>query len=380
MSNITYRKEGIDLKRFGLYLQRRIWIIIVLTILGFGVGALTYQIVRSINMPIEYKAVSKLYISFNVDENGDVYQYYNGYTWDELMDADPVMECIMTYLPGYNPAPVREATKAEILSDVRLLTVTVTGNTEKFVREVQAAVQDGLTLYATTTDELRAIYTIRSISPERVYWENKTMVSGISGAIIFGIVTLMAYLFGYVLNETICVQSDLEKRFPIKALGIMTRNQKGLQPYNQELKANLLYLLSEKKSLVFIDIDDHAELRGADMEKILNWKEGGQLGGDGRVSGELVWHVRSEEDEDDWFADEKEKEWKIYPLNESELTDRECEFIRRMGGVIILIPFGVGNASRKTERVLSLLKNQDCNVLGAVISEADEEYLNRYFA
>ncbi len=380
MSNIEYRKEGLDLKRFGLYLQKRIWIIIVLTILGFGVGALTYQLVRSINMPVEYQAVSKLYISFNVDENGDVYQYYNGYTWDELLDADPVMECIMTYLPGYNSASVRESTKAEILSDVRLLTVTVKGNTEKFVREVQMAVQDGLTLYATTTDELRAIYTIRSISPERVYWEDRTTVSGISGAIIFGVLSLMAYLFGYVLNETICVQSDLEKRFPIRALGIMTRNQKGLQPYNQELKANLLYLLTDKKTLVFIDIDDHAELRGADLEKILNWKEGGSLGGDGIVSGELVWHVRSEEDEDDWFADEKDKEWKIYPLNGSQLTDRECELIRRTGGVILLIPFGVNNASRKTERILSLLKNQDCNILGAIISEADEEYLNRYFA
>ena len=40
----------------------------------------------------------------------------------------------------------------------------------------------------------------------------------------------------------------------------------------------------------------------------------------------------------------------------------------------------LNNASRKTERVLSLLKNQDCNILGAIISEADEEYLNRYFA
>ena len=75
MSNIEYRKEGLDLKRFGLYLQKRIWIIIVLTILGFGVGALTYQLVRSINMPVEYQAVSKLYISFNVDENGELSFY-----------------------------------------------------------------------------------------------------------------------------------------------------------------------------------------------------------------------------------------------------------------------------------------------------------------
>lgn len=380
MSNKEYMKEGLDLKRFGLYLQKRIWVVIMLSVIGLAFGALAYQVVYSINMPIEYESTSKLYIQFGTDPTGAVYQAYNGYTWNELLDADPIMNCIMTYLPGYNSATVREATDADIISDIRLLTVTVSGNSEKFVKEVQAAVETGLQVYATTTDEIVKIKTIRSIGPKRVYWDDRTSIAAIAGGVFFGIVSLIAYLFGYVMNETICVQSDLEKRFPVKALGIMTRNQKGLQPYNQELKANLTYTLRENKTMVFIDIDDHADLRAQDLEKILNWNEGGQLGGGDELGGELVWHIRTTGEDDDWFEDDEEKEWKIYPMNSASLTNKECEFIRKAGGVIILIPFSVNNASRKMERVLSLLKNQDCNVYGAVISEADEEYLNRYFA
>lgn len=380
MNNKDYRKEGLDLKRFGLYIQKRIWIIILLTLLGIGIGALTYQLVRSLNMPVQYDATSKLYISFAADESGETYQAYNGYTWNELLDSDPIMDCIMQYLPGYNSATVREATTASIISDIRLLTVNVSGNNEKFVREVQSAVQNGLTIYASTVPEIISISTIRSITPERVYWEDHTTTAAICGGVTLGIISLIAYLFGYVLNETICVQSDLEKRFPIKALGIMTRNQKGLQPYNQELKANLLYTLGENKTLVFIDIDDHSELRALDLEKILNWQEGGQLGSGQEVGGELVWHVREESDEDDWFIDETEREWKICPINQTAITDKECEMIREVGGVVILVPFSVNNASRKMERVLSLLKNQDCNIYGAIIAEADEEYLNRYYS
>ena len=44
----------------------------------------------------------------------------------------------------------------------------------------------------------------------------------------------------------------------------------------------------------------------------------------------------------------------------------------------MLLPFGE-DVGRKTARVLELLHNQDCRVLGMVIAQADEEFLNRYY-
>lgn len=176
------------------------------------------------------------------------------------------------------------------------------------------------------------------------------------------------------------MQADVERRYPYKALGIMTRNQKGLQPFVKELKADLLYAMGDSRDMLLLDMDNHGELRQADMDKLLNWDEGGTLGGDKDIGGELVWHVRKEdEDEEDEDILPEPKEWNITVFNESDMGEEQCEAIRKNGGVILLIPFG-NDVSRKTERMLTFLKNQDCNIYGIIVTEADEEYLNRYFA
>ena len=378
--NEDYKNRGMDLKRFTLYFQKKIWIILLLILVGGMIGAISYRMIRTMKMPVEYESVSKLYITFNQDENGDVYQYYNGYTWNELLDTDPILIAIMNHLTGYEEEEVKDAASAEILSDIRLLTITVKGDSEKMVREIQAAVEEGLADYADQSEELRKIVTIRSDMPKRIYWSDDTTKALIAGAVLFGLVSFFVFGFMYVLDDGVYVQADVERRYPYKALGIMTRNQKGLQPFVRELKADLLYVMGDSRDMLLLDIDNHGELRQADMDKLLNWEEGETLGGDKDIGGELVWHVRKEdEDEEDEDILPEPKEWKITVFNESDMGEEQCAAIRKNGGVILLIPFG-NDVSRKTERMLSFLKNQDCNVYGIIVTEADEEYLNRYFA
>lgn len=381
MKKNDYAKEGIDFKRLRLFFRKRIWIVVLMAVIGGGLGALTYQVVRALNMPIQYQAVSKLYITFNEDKNGDVYQYYNGYTWNDLLHSDLVVGCILGYLPDkYKKEDVSEATEASILSDVRLLTVTVTGEDEKTVREIQSAVQTGLAAYATINYELQGITTIHSIAPKRILWEDKTTSSMIAGAVLFGVITLMGYGIAFAIDDAIYVQSDLEKRYSYKALGVMPRSQKGLQPYLQELKANIFHELKDARNLLFIDIDDHCDLRALDLEKILNWQEAGNLEGVDSVSGELVWHVKEEDDADELFSLDEEKEWTIIPVNSEKVDMDVCKKIESLGGAIILVPFGSASAPRKLERIISLMKNQNLNIFGIVISEADEGYLTGYYA
>ena len=286
----------------------------------------------------------------------------------------------MNHLTGYEEEEVKDAVSAEILSDIRLLTITVKGDSEKMVREIQAAVEEGLADYADQSEELRKIVTIRSDMPKRIYWSDDTTKALIAGAVLFGLVSFFVFGFMYVLDDGVYVQADVERRYPYKALGIMTRNQKGLQPFVRELKSDLLYVMGDSMDMLLLDMDNHGELRQADMDKLLNWEEGGTLGGDKDIGGELVWHVRKEdEDEEDEDILPEPKEWKITVFNESDMGEEQCAAIRKNGGVILLIPFG-NDVSRKTERMLSFLKNQDCNVYGIIVTEADEEYLNRYFA
>ncbi|MCM1126140.1 MAG: hypothetical protein NC429_06665 [Lachnospiraceae bacterium] len=369
--NEEYLNRGMDLKRMLLYFQKKIWVIIMLIVLGATFGGVAYQIIKGMRMPVEYETVSKLYISFGADENGEVYQYYNGYTWNDLLDADPILDLIMASLPGYDREQVREATTAEILSDIRLLTVYVRGDNEKFVREIRDAVEGGLMEYAKESRELDLIKAIRSEAPQRVYWDDRTSAACITGAVIVGILAFMLFGFAYAFNEGVYVQSDIEKRYPYKALGILTLNQKGLEPYAGELKANLRYTLGEQKTFAIVDMANHSDMRKLEIEGLLN--RGEMEVPLGTSEEEFGWHIMEEE------SPREADEWEVVPFNENVLSEEACARIRELGGVIVLLPFGT-DVGRKTERKLCFLKNQDCPILGMIIAQADEEFLNRYFA
>lgn len=369
--NEEYLNRGMDLKRLMLYFQRKIWVIIMLIVLGATFGGVTYQIIRGMQMPVEYEAVSKLYISFGTDESGEVYQHYNGYTWNDLLDTDPIMDLIMTSLPGYDKEQVQNATTAEILSDIRLLTISVRGDNEKFVREVQDAVQTGLMEFARKSEELDLIRVIRSEAPTRIYWDDRTTAACITGAVIVGAIAFLAFGFAYALNEGIFVQGDIEKRYPYKALGILTLNQKGLEPYAGELKANLHYTLGDHKTFAILDMANHGDIRKLEIEGLLN-------------RGEMEVPLGSSEEDFGWHIMEEEKpreadEWEVVPFNENVFSEEDCFRIRELGGVVVLLPFGT-DVGRKTERILTFLRNQDCEIFGMIIAQADEEFLNRYYA
>ena len=372
--NEEYRNREMDLKRLVILFKKKLWLVIMLVILGATAGGILYQMLHSMKMPVEYQAVSKLYISFGHDESGEVYQYYNGYTWNDLLDTDPIMDLVMMYLPGYEKEQVMEATTAEILSDIRLLTITVRGEEEKFVREISRATENGLKEFGRESEELEQIKVIRSGVPQRVYWDDRTSAACITGAVILGVISLLVIGFNYALDEAVYVQEDIEKRYGVKALGILTRSQKGLEPYARELKANIRYAVGEKKAFAVVDMDNHADLRGSELERILN-REAMEVFGGG--------HTREEEDFGWNFAKEEEQlpegEWKVTAFGENVLSEEECRQLREIGVVILLLPFGV-DVGRKTSRILSLLKNQDCPVIGMVVAQADEEFLNRYYA
>lgn len=128
MREIKYADAGLDMKKLALCFIRKIWIVLAAAAVGAVLGGLIYTAVRTVpESEREYQAMSKVYLDFAPDETGEVYQEYNGYTWNDLMATDPILDVTMRYLPeGYTREEVMAATEAEILSDLRLLTITVT--------------------------------------------------------------------------------------------------------------------------------------------------------------------------------------------------------------------------------------------------------------
>ena len=133
MREIRYADEGMDMKKFVLFFLQKSWMLLAAAVIGATVGSVVYIAAHTVpESEREYQAVSKVYLDFAPDETGEIYQQYNGYTWNDLMATDPYMEPMLEELPeDYTREEVTAAVKAEILSDLRLLTVTVTTHDAK---------------------------------------------------------------------------------------------------------------------------------------------------------------------------------------------------------------------------------------------------------
>ncbi|MCM1264449.1 MAG: hypothetical protein NC313_17190, partial [Butyrivibrio sp.] len=130
---MRYANEGMDCKKLLLLFLKKIWVIVLAAALGAALGGCVYLLHRvALSSNREYQATSKLYLYFAYDETGEVYQAYNGYTWNDLMATDKILDITMSYLPDiYTREEVAAATKASILSDIRLLTIDITTHAQE---------------------------------------------------------------------------------------------------------------------------------------------------------------------------------------------------------------------------------------------------------
>ena len=138
---MKYGNEGMDCKKFLLLFLGKIRVVILAAIMGAVLGGGIYFFLHVvINSNREYQAESKLRLDFAQDETGEVYQAYNGYTWNDLMSTDSILNATMSYLPDdYTKEEVIAATSAQILSDIRILTITITTSSAERTDEILKA-------------------------------------------------------------------------------------------------------------------------------------------------------------------------------------------------------------------------------------------------
>lgn len=213
MREIKYADAGLDMKKLALCFIRKIWIVLAAAAVGAVLGGLIYTAVRTVpESEREYQAMSKVYLDFAPDETGEVYQEYNGYTWNDLMATDPILDVTMRYLPeGYTREEVMAATEAEILSDLRLLTITVTTHAPERCNAILKATGQSLEERGNVAKEFRKIEVIRTTEAELLVADSRFMQAVLIGLVLTGVLTLLGMLLYYVLDDRIMVAADLRQ-------------------------------------------------------------------------------------------------------------------------------------------------------------------------
>lgn len=376
-----YMQEGMDLKKFALCLYKKLGTIFLFTALGAFLCGGIYILVREFAMETQWQAQSKFYLQFVNRANAE--QSYNGYTWNDLLHGDPVMDKVMEVMERNRPADlvetddetfrklVEDALEAKILSDSRLLTVFATGSSEEWTALVQSAAEEGLLRFGEEQEEIISMELNNSIPPEVVVWSDRTAQAVIGGGVLFFVVALFVWIFAYILDDSLYVIADAEKRYPFPLLGLLIKNADGedKQPYADELAENVAYLLKDEQRLLFLSPDDLPFINGGgDSSDSIGKRDDTE-----EQVGILTESVRL-------IFDNiiQKNRWLTYTLQSFPTVSSTGSKIREVDGVILAVPFGKRNG-KKIDRTVSFLKSQGCRILGLLIIEGDEKFLKRYY-
>ncbi len=367
MENQEFMREGIDGKRIFLLYRKKIWIIAVAVAAGALLGSGIYLSAHLLFAPEkEYESVSKIYLNFNCSPQDFNELSYNGYTWNDLMAADPILDYTMENLPSaVDRETVIGATKAEILSDIRLLTVTITANRPELAAQIMEATQKALVHLGETDELFESIEIYSTMPPQQIVWDNRVMQAGMTGMAIAFFAAVMAAAFYYVLDDSVYTAQDVEKRYGIPAAGILIEGEKEITgKYEEEFLANYSYLARGMKTAALISVDskESAKKAGERIRGLLEEREPAWENGEGGSK-----ECRGQKAVAPCLA---------YDMPEGDMT--VYGKLREADGVLIAVRFGAGNGKRM-ERLVSNLKKQDCNIIGAVIVEADGGFLRMYY-
>lgn len=368
-----FMQEGMDLKRFALCLQKKLGAILLITAFGAFLCGGIYLLVRELAMETKWQAQSKFYMQFINRANAE--QSFNGYTWNDLLHGDPVMDKIMEAMKRLSDAQtddaayrirVEEALEAKIISDTRLLTVFSTGSSEEWAALVQSAAEEGVLRFGEEQEEIISMELINSIPPAVVVWDDRTAQAVIGGGVLFFVIALFSWIFAYILDDSLYVIADAEKRYPYPLLGLLVKNNEAEdhQPHAAELAENTAYLLKDEQRLLFLTEEDLPFMKDgkAGIEKAeYKQAEKARILFDGIMKAKVP-----------------DKKWISSTLQSVTAGSTIGAALREVDGVILAVPFGKRNG-KKLDRTVSFLKNQDCRILGILITEGDRKFWKRYY-
>ena len=205
----AFWKEGMDEKRFALCCIHKIWICLAAALAGAVFAAGIYLGVRQLG-PKQYRSEVLYSIVYDIDEDDEVLKEfineYNAYTWGDMMRSDRVMDTVLLQLPDVERSVIEASISTEIASDPEFLTAYFTTEDAALSDRIAAAYNRAMTAFGQTMQG-RGLTTIE-------VWKTvpaQAVLAGILGVAVW-----------YVLDDSVLLSSDVEKRCAIPVLGYRT--------------------------------------------------------------------------------------------------------------------------------------------------------------
>ncbi|MBQ7944652.1 MAG: hypothetical protein IJ326_11400 [Lachnospiraceae bacterium] len=255
METKEYWREGIDSKEYLIRFLFQLKKFILIGVAGAVIGSGLYLLIVAIDARVPvYQSVTRYYIDF-AEGRIDAKDYYNDYTWNTVIESDLILGRVVEQFPDYERSVVKDMVTADILSDVRYLTITVRGEDAVQVEEIAAMLEEALVYFGTeyngvderdiydsivkidVSDTFDSIVKIEDSGVNKVVQPLFTWRAAFLGFVIGFLAAWFAFSVRFAVADVFYTRGSIEKYLGITSLGIR---------YRQGKKASLVEVQTEE--------------------------------------------------------------------------------------------------------------------------------------
>lgn len=340
-------QEKIDRKALFACYIRKMPALLLLAVAGavVGSGLSLLSAFLALRTPI-YISETEYYIVFAAGRL-DAKDYYNDFTWNDVIATDDVLGKAMESLGSeLVREEVKEMITADILSDVRYLTITIQGENVEHVEKVRDALQAALEDLPRLKEELDTITKIEDLGIVQKKVPLFAWRAALLGAVLaigFGI---FAVAFWFAMGTVIYTKADIVQYFGLPVFGMLYAKGNRKEGKQEKRLISSLRSILEREDCVYLA--DAAE--GAVAAAFL--KELGEL--------------------------KRVGEWKSPALCQrlQVFDETNCPL---EGKIILVVPFGIP-CREKTADEIMYLRQQGYLILGAILTEVDKQWTKIYWS
>jgi len=251
MWECDYAREPINYRLFFLKLLKKIWIIPLAAMIGaIVIGGIYYVAKIVVGDGYQYRAKTVYYVKYSVNSSGEEVDYYNYYTWNELVKTDYFIDGMYESMNGaLSKEYLLENITATIESDYRYLyTMSVSGDMQQAI-EMEHKLAELMVSYIDSHDEFESIEIIDKADENCIEDISLTFIghATIVGAVIGFVASILLMIFYECVDTSIYLPSTLEKRYHIPTLGAASM---------KEFEENCRHLIGGKKTAL-LSVDDY---------------------------------------------------------------------------------------------------------------------------
>lgn len=333
MWECEYSREPMDYRLLWLRFLRKIWIVPVAVLIGTALVAGCHYYARTAARGGRtYQAESIFYIDFAEDAQGETYDYYNYFTWGEVIHTDFFLDSVYEEMSGrLSREEIASYVTASVDSDVRYLYVRCDTHSPELSLELASILEEILPRFADIRKEIRSIETAKAAATARDSSKLRMGNACFLGACLGLGISLFGILIALTLDTAIYLPSTVEKRYHVTCLGA---------PFLPEFAPNWTHVLKDAAEVAMVCVDE--DIR---EEEVKSPEEGPQK----------TILCRN-------------------PVTHPEELDR----IRKCHAALLVLKAGRKN-DKALERLLEQLGRQDIAVRAVVLASADEKLLNAYY-